>query len=121
MQKTNDQPVSVAAFYRERIAHRKPGDAPRGKASRPAHKNASQWPFSRTGVYEVGCILLSLFFLSTPASAGLSSVTIGADVKFVKFEIVKVLDQHFTVEMQAKAATPFETEEQIGEKTVLIL
>lgn len=121
MTKTDEQPKSVAAFYKERIANRKPGEAPRGTEGNPARENADRKPIGVTEVYEVCCILLSLFLFSAPALAGLSSVSIGASVKFSQFERVKVLDQHFTVEMQAGAATPFDTEEQIGEKTVIIL
>lgn len=120
MQETDEKPKSVAAFYRERIANRKPGDAQKGENNNPAQQNADKKP-AGNGVFEVSCVLLSLFLFSTSAFAGLSSVSIGASVQFKKYELVKVLDQHFTVEMKSGATTPFDTEEELGEKTIIIL
>lgn len=60
--------------------------------------------------------------LAAPAGAqGLSSVTIGAQVKFTRYETVKILDRHFTVEMQAAAKNPFHVAEDGADKTVIIL
>lgn len=115
MQTTVEQPLSVAAFYRERIAARE------GENGERARKNAGKKPIGATGVYEVYCLALALFLFSAPAFAGMSSVSIGANVKFTQFELVRVLDQHFTVEMQAQARTPYDTEKTLGEETVIIL
>jgi len=69
-------------------------------------------------------ILTALFALSllpAAANAGMSSASIGASVEFRRYEVVKMLDQRFTVAMEEDAKTPYQmTQDEDGRNILLI-
>lgn len=66
-------------------------------------------------------LLFALLLLNLPADAGTSSVSIGASVEFRRYEVVKVLDQKFTVAMEEDAKTPYQmTTDEDGRNILLI-
>lgn len=66
-------------------------------------------------------LIALLFFAASAQARGLSSVELGASVEFRRFELVKVLGQHFTVEMKegAKASMNMSTDDK-GRNIVII-
>lgn len=112
MPKAAEKTFSLAARYKVMIAAGK--NAPAGDHGGKAQKDAAQeqqgLEIQASKCFEVFGAALAIFLFASPAFAsGLSSVSVGASVEFMRYERVKMLDQFFLVEMKdnAKAAISF--------------
>ena len=54
-------------------------------------------------------------------AAGISGVHLNAHVQFRQFELVRVLNNYFTVETDAHAANPYHTQQVDSYKVVVVL
>lgn len=66
-------------------------------------------------------VLFVLSLLPGLADAGMSSAAVGASVEFRRYEIVKMLDQHFTVAMEEDAKTPFQMMTDEDGRNILLI
>jgi len=66
-------------------------------------------------------LLFTLLLLNLPADAGTSSVSIGASVEFRRYEVVKMLDQRFTIEMEEDAKTPHQMMTDEDGRNILLI
>lgn len=122
MSKANEKTFSLAARYKDIIAAKK-----NQSAGDQAQKNATEkqqgLEIEAGKCFEVFGMALAFFLFAAPAFAGgMSSVSVGASVEFMRYEPVKMLGQVFLVEMKqdAKAATSMVTDAK-GRNIMIIL